>query len=121
VDTKVEPREGQLGLRKGLIRRRTALVSTSVTPGTIAKALEAGTPAATRHQAVLKDLQEALRTFSTARYARDANPESAALERALETGTEAARRLRWSTLWPIRTPGSNGKSPSDLEGVAWSR
>jgi len=121
VDTSVQPREGQIGLRKGLIRRRTALVSTSVTPGTIAKALEAGTPAAARHGAVLKDLQDALRVFSTARYARDAGPEPAALERALETGTDAARRLRWATLWPVRTPGSNGKSTSDLEGVAWSR
>jgi hypothetical protein len=123
VDTHVEAREGQLALRKGVLRRKQAMVSTSTTPGTIARTLGHANGARTdaRTQMLLANLSEAMVVLRAARYGRDGQLDAAALDAALESGTEALKKLRVAKLWPVRAAGALAKSAADVGGMVWSR
>jgi hypothetical protein len=58
----------------------------------------------------LKELGDALQVFSAARYGRNGEVDSSALDSALNQGSNAVRRLRVTTLWPIRAVQSIARS-----------
>lgn len=120
VDSHVAPREGQLALRKGLLRPRRSLVSNSTTPGTIARAMAAadGRVLNARTDAVLKDLEESLAVLSTARYSRDGRLEGSALDTALAGGIAAISSLRAANMWPMRSVRSITRQATE---ILWSR
>jgi hypothetical protein len=123
VDMNVAAREGQLALRKGILRRKHAMVSTSTTPGTIARTLSHahGSGTSPRTQLLLADLQESMVVLRAARYGRNGQLDTTALDAALENGTSALKKLRVAKLWPMRTAGALAKSAADVGGMVWSR
>jgi hypothetical protein len=123
VEAHVAARDGQLALRKGLFRPKRALISTSTTPVTIARSLgEAnGNRPNARTEVLLTELQESLVTLRGARYGRNGKLDTAALDRALEHGTDALKKLRFAHLWPIRTAGALARSAADVGSMVWSR
>jgi hypothetical protein len=123
MDAGAAEREGQLQIRSGLFGRRRALVSTPVTPATIAKVLAAGgaAPPRAQAQAVLARVQDALRLFGAARYGRNGEVDAALLDTALDDVAGSLRRLRAASLWPARGARKATKSAAEAEGVAWSR
>ena len=120
VDSHVAAQEGQLALRKGLLKPRRSLVSNATTPGTIARAMGAtnGRPMNARTEAILKDLEESLAVLSAARYGRDGRLDRSALDGALENGIDAIRKLTLSKRWPMRTIGSITRQATE---IGWSR
>jgi hypothetical protein len=123
VEPHVAPRDGQLALRKGLFRPKRALVSAATTPATIAKTLahSNGSRPNPRAELLLTDFQESLVVFRAARYGRNGQLDTAALDTALERSTEALKKLRVAHLWPVRTAGALAKSAADVGGMVWSR
>ena len=121
VDTSEEGREGQLALPRGMLRRKHALVSTPTTPRVIAKALDNGSQPGGRASAVLADIQNSLSVFSAARYGRNGHLDISALDKALDDGTNAIRRLRIREQWPARAAGAVAKTAATLGATVWSR
>jgi hypothetical protein len=109
--------EGVLALRKGIFRGKHVMVSTSTTPGTIARAA-APSP---RMQLMLADFTESLRVLGIARYGRNGQLDTTALDAALEHGTSALRRLRIATRWPMRMAGALFRKKTEVGGIVWSR
>jgi hypothetical protein len=102
-------RDGQLVIRTGLLRRRRAVLSAPTTPRAIAEQLGRNHSGA-RAGATLKQLGDALQVFSAARYGRNGQVDSAALDSALNEASGAVRRLRVTTLWPVRRVQSIARS-----------
>jgi hypothetical protein len=123
VAADVAPREGQLALRKGILRPRRSLVSTATTPGTIARSLAStnGHAPNARTEALLREFEDSLAVLSRARYGRNGQVDGGALDSALETGVEALRKIRAATRWPMRVIASMKKSASDITSAVWSR
>jgi hypothetical protein len=94
--TEVQPREGQLLVRKGVLRRRSALVSAATT----VERLTASRSRAPRLQTIIDAIEQAMEVFSIARYNRGGPIDSTALDEAFATGMDAVRRLRVLQLWP---------------------
>jgi hypothetical protein len=90
VGNGVAEREGQITVRRRLFRPRRAVVSASMTPGTV----------------VDGPLGEALRVFSVARYGRNSDIDGAALDAALEGSSSEVKRLQVRALWPLRVATS---------------
>jgi hypothetical protein len=95
-------REGQVVIRTGLLRPRRAMLSASTTAPAIAAHLSNGHNPAAKRRATLEELAESLRAFNAAAYGRVADPDPVALNAALAGGTEAVRRLRTMTTWPMK-------------------
>lgn len=123
VDTSVPAREGQLALRKGIFRRKRVLVSAPITSDAIDRYRinENGRAPSGRTQAMLEDLGESFRSLSAARYGRNGNLDTAVLDRALENGRAALRRLRLATLWPMRAADTLARSAATLVSLVWTR
>jgi len=123
VDRHVAPGDGQLAVRKGRFRPKRALISTSTTSGTIARTLEDtnGRRPSPRTELLLNELQESLNTFRAARYGRNGQLDTAALDAAFEHGTDALKKLRVANLWPVRTAGALARTAADVGGMVWSR
>src|SRR5258705_1187640 len=116
-------REGQVMLRHGLLQRRRALVSAPITPGAIDRLRAAGNGTAPRDssQDVLDAIREALAALNAVRYGRDGRVDVQALDRTLEDGCSALRRLRMARWWPARAAAALPR-PATLFGTgAWSR
>jgi len=123
VEPDAAPHDGQLALRKGLFRPKRALVSAATTSATIARALAHanGNRPNARTELLLTDLQESLVVFRAARYGRNGELDTAALDAALERSTDALKKLRVAHLWPVRTAGALARSAADVGGMVWSR
>lgn len=123
VDTDVPTREGQLTLRTGIFRRKRILLSAPITSPSFERhrANGNGQASSARSQAMLDELHESLRAFSAVRYGRNGNFEPAALDRALEDGRTALRRLRLAKLWPMRAVEGLARSAAMLGSMIWSR
>jgi hypothetical protein len=109
VNNGTAEREGQLAIRTGLLRRRRAVISAPTTPRAITEQVGRNHSGA-RAGATLKELGDALQVFSAARYGRNGEVDSSALDSALNQGSNAVRRLRVTTLWPIRAVQSIARS-----------
>ena len=123
VDRHVPGREGQLVLPKGMLRQERALISSRTTAGAMASQLANGDgqgPDA-RAQATLEDIRDSLHVFNAARYGRNGDLDAGALDIALDNGTSAIRRLRFTKLWPMRTAGTLAKSAAGLGDMVWRR
>ena len=121
------PRDGQLRVRHGLLGRRTAALSSSVTAadwrtphrddgteplpgdtGPLAGPTVQGAAAAGRlaGESTATDLQRAMTLLTAFRYARgngtDTGAEPDALTRALDAGIGQVAGLRWRALAPVR-------------------
>jgi len=97
-------REGQLAVRHGWLLRRRSVVSASITADTIERLRAAGNgtrpPAAAPD--VLDDLREAIAGLNAVRYGRNGNLDAEHLDRVLDHGSRALRRLRTARRWPSR-------------------
>lgn len=116
-------REGQVLLRHGLLRRRRALVSAAITAEAMDRLRTAGNGTAPRDssQDVLDPIREALAALNAVRYGRTGQVDVQALDRTLEDGCSALRRLRMARWWPVRAAASLPR-PATLFGTgAWSR
>jgi hypothetical protein len=119
VGAGVAPRAGQIALRKGLLGRRRALVSTATTPGTISRSLAStnGHAPNARTEAMLRDFEESLAVLGRARYGREGKLDGSALDTALDNGVAALRKLRTARTWPMRMLGSLTRSATE---IGWS-
>lgn len=123
VDLKVPMREGQLTVRTGIVRRKRILLSAPITSAAFERYRVNGNGEAPtgRSQTMLDELHESLLAFSAVRYGRNGSVEPAALDRALEDGRTALRRLRLAKLWPMRAAEEVAKSAAALGSMLWSR
>jgi hypothetical protein len=87
IETAVNPREGQIAVRKGLFGRERIAVSAAVTPDVVERYAVNG-------NAMIADLGKSLFAFSAFRYGRNGNVDTPALNRALENSRSALQRLR---------------------------
>lgn len=71
--------------------------------------------------ALLEDFRGSMEVFNAARYGRNGDLDTLALDRALDEGATALRRLRVRTLWPVRAAAAVTKSAAGLWGALWSR
>jgi hypothetical protein len=119
VDT--PPRDGQLALRHGLLRRRRALVSASMTAEAIDRlrfANNGGRPT-DASQDIVDPIREALAALNAVRYGRVGETDVAALDRTLDNGCRALHRLRMTRLWPARARAALSKSTTLFGVGAW--
>lgn len=98
--------EGHLLVRTAWPRRRRAVVSSAVTPYTLAQEREH--PSDTNgargpsRVALLEELETALGHVTLMQYGREKTIDDPAMDEALETGSRAARRLRIAHTWPMQ-------------------
>lgn len=99
-----EPQAGELRVRSGVLRGRTAVVSSALTPGLLADAAagRAGRPGPAAPIGDFEPIRGALAAFSAARYARERDASADVLTGALDRGMAAIRPLRIRALAPIR-------------------
>jgi hypothetical protein len=74
-----------------------------------------------RTQETLEDIRKALLVLSTARYGRNGDLDTVALDEALDEGHTAVRRLRFARLRPVRAAEALAKSAATLGSMVWSR
>jgi hypothetical protein len=118
VDSAATPREGQLALRRGLLRSRRSLVSNATTPQTITRArAKTNGRIDARTEELLKQFEESLAVLSAARYGRSATLQSSTLDSAFENGVEALKKLRVARMWPMRMVGSTPRLSTE---VGWT-
>ena len=84
--------DGQLALSQGLLRRRHALVSSSVTPADLAAAAET--------DGAVQRVRDGLTAATAARFGRAPVDESA-VESAVSSAGDLAGRLAWRHSWPM--------------------
>jgi hypothetical protein len=118
VDSAATPREGQLALRRGLLRSRRSLVSNATTPQTITRArAKTNGRIDARTEELLKQFEESLAVLSAARYGRSATLQSSTLDSAFENGVGALKKLRVARMWPMRMVGSTPRLSTE---VGWT-
>jgi len=111
-------REGQLALRHGILKRRYAVVSASITADAIDRLRTAGNGGPPSDTRVLDPIREALVALSAVRYGRVRDIDVADLDRKLDDGSSALRQLRISRRWP---PRAAARLPKWTALVAWRR
>ena len=94
VDDETEARDGQLAVAHGILRRRHALVSASTTADSMDRLRAARGRRRGRNQDALDPLREALVGLNAARYGRDGDADALELDRILDNGSRAVRRMR---------------------------
>jgi hypothetical protein len=110
VDAETPERPGQVAVRTGLVRRKRALVSAPMTPVSIAGRMQSGAVRGAQARVNVEQISDALKAFGAATYARGAEPDTLTLNSALDTAVGAIRRLRVSSLWPMRTAQAVARS-----------
>ena len=111
-------REGQLALRHGILRRRYALVSASITADAIDRLRTASNGGRPTDPGVLDPIREALVALSALRYGRLRDVDVTDLDRTLDNGSSALQQLRRSRLWPPRAAAA---LPKWTALVGWRR
>jgi len=115
------PRDGQLALRHGLLRRRHALVSASITADAIDRvraAANGGAPTGARRD-IVDPIREALTALNAVRYGRTGEIDVEDLTRTVDNGSKALRRLRTTQWWPVRVTAALAKSTTPFGFSAW--
>jgi hypothetical protein len=119
VDRNVPRQDGQLVLRKGLIRH--ALISAPTTGDSFAIQVATGNRPGPRARVVIEQLRESLQTFSAACYGRGDHLDTTALDSSLDNGLRAIQRLRFMKRWPMSTAAKLSKSAAWLREIVWAR
>ena len=86
----------------GLLRPKTALVSSGLTAAALSDRLDAPGGGAIAGRPALDALRRTIETFTTARYSRDGRLPDGELSRALEDGISLLNDLRWRSAAPVR-------------------
>ena len=106
-------RDGQLAVGYGVLRRRHARLSAAMTAGTIDRLR--GPDNATSRSPVSDELvdpiRDALAGLNTVRYGRNGGADALELDRTLDNGASALRRLRVSRRWPARAVAALANFP----------
>ena len=123
VDVDAPTREGQIALRQGILRRTRALVSAPITADAIdrLRTVGNGNRATAATQEGLDQIRESLLVLNAARYGRYGSLDAGELDRTLDNGSHALRRLRRARLWPARAAQTLAKIPAVLGRGAWGR
>ena len=123
VEADANAREGQLIVRKGVLKRQRMAVSAPITPDGIERYRVNGNRHITnvRTKAVIDDLGKSLVTFSVVRYGRNDSVDVVALNRTLENARTALKHLLVKTLWPVRAAGALFESADMLRTSIWTR
>jgi len=100
VDDDTDAREGQLALEHGMLRRRRALVSASTTADSMdrLRAAVRGRRRRSANQDALDPIREALAGLNAARYGRNGPADALELDRILDNGRRALRRMRFGSI-----------------------
>ncbi len=117
-------REGQVPMRRGVVRPKRTLVSAAVSPDLVGRqlaAMESAEQPDARASTRLEDIRAALQTFSVTRYGRSDQLDGPALDAVLDRGEAAIRGLRRTHVWPFRWAGSASKFASGAGATVWSR
>ena len=104
VDAGTPVRDGQLQLRQGLLRPRTAMISSGLTETALTRQLQqmrTGRPGDADTD-LARGIGRAITLFTSARYSRNGSLPTDALTRELDTGITQIRRLRWRSAAPVR-------------------
>lgn len=114
VNSEARERSGQLMLRTGLLRRKRAVLSAPTTAMAVATRLQQQPPAGARARVNLEQIGDALKVFGAASYGRASEPDGSELTTALDNAVDAIRRVRVSSLWPMRTANAMARSVTNL-------
>jgi hypothetical protein len=117
-------REGQMALRQGILKSKRMLISAPTTEAAIGRRLASGNGGAPddRIRPILEDIRGSLSVFAVARYSRNGQLDSEALDTALDRGTRAIRRLWVTKRWPARALEAVASVAVRLRGAAaWGR
>ena len=123
VDAGTPARDGQLRLRHGLLRPKTAVVSSGLTAAALTQRLEqtrAGRTGGAGAELV-DDLGRAIAVFTSARYSRNGSLPTDALTRELDTGIARLKRLRWQSAAPVRYATDFVAAADDWWNQVWTR
>jgi len=115
-------RDGQLAVRHGLLGRKQLFVSAAITGdaiGRLRRESNGARPPQVSPQ-VLDAIRDALVGLNAARYGR-IGANGADLDRMLDEGRDALRRLRAATRWPARAAGLAAQAVGAVRGSAWRR
>lgn len=116
-------REGQLSVNRGLWRRQTTALSATVTPGAVVREIEdrrrlrPGDPSLD----LLVDLNEALQTFSVARYGPNGSIPTDQMTSDLARGIGVVRKLRFRAMAPVRYTDRLIESARGWWSERWAR
>ena len=115
-------RDGQLAVGYGLLRRRHARMSAAMTAGTIdrLRAPDNGNAARAMNDELLDPIRDALAGLNAVRYGRNGAAAVLELDRTLDNGASALRRLRVGQRWHGRAIAALTKSAAAIVG-AWGR
>jgi hypothetical protein len=104
-------RSGQLSIRTGVLGRKRAMLSAPTTAAAIATRLQNAPPSGAEGRVNLEQIADALHAFGTVTYGRTTQePDASALNSSLDNALAAIRRLRVSSLWPMRTAQAMARS-----------
>jgi hypothetical protein len=110
-------RSGQLSIQTGMLGRKRAVLSAPTTAASIASRLQHAPPARAESRVKLEQIADALHAFGTVTYGRAAHePDASALNSALDNALAAIKRLRFGSLWPMRTAQAMARSIGALGG-----
>jgi len=104
ADGDATAREGQLAIRHGLLGRRRMLVSAAMTGNAIDRLRGAADGARPPDSQVLDAIRDVLSGLNAIRYGRN-GADALELDRVLDQGGAAVRRLRAAQRWPARVAG----------------
>ena len=110
VSSGTAERPGQLSVRTGLIRRKRAVVSAAMTPLAIAGRMQTADIRGAQARVNVEQIADALKVFAAATYSRGAEPDPTTLNSAVDTAAGAIRRLRFGSIWPMRTAHAVARS-----------
>ena len=110
-------RDGQVAVRGGFVRRRSAVVSAAMTPAALTRELGNGHVPSRAARLAATQLESPLKVFSAAGYGRTTDLDRLTLDTALDQGTDAIRKLRFASFWPV-FQGFHRQPPPPVAQVA---
>ena len=122
MDGNASAQDGQLAVRKGVLRTKRVLISAATTSTAVAARLAHGNNAEMdpRVRISLDQLGDSLRELAAVRYSRGGELNAAALDASLDSAIDALRRLWAMQQWPARTADSVSRAADRMKTI-WRR
>jgi hypothetical protein len=116
-------RDGQLRLRHGLLRPKTAVISSGLTAPALTRRLEDTGTGRTggANPTLAGELGRAIAVFTAARYGRNGALQTDELTREIDTSITQLKRLRWRSAAPVRRASDLVTAVSDWWNRVWTR